>query len=90
MTDLSKIKFVEKTIVIKLVDFGDFKHPAIDLWETLEAVQDGDVVITDDQLGAKLISLGVLRSLGSNRHLLGASMGDNFDEFLELLNCNAL
>ena len=74
------MKIIAQTKPVFYVDLGGFKWSATDLSDTLEAVSSSDVVV-DPGLGNKLIELGVLASLGSNRCMSGARKGPNFDTF---------
>lgn len=79
------IKIVPITTIRHYVDFGEFKREITALLDLLIEVQESAIQITDFQLGEKLIELGVLASLGSNRSFTAAKEGPNYQAFVDEL-----
>lgn len=79
-------KIITKTISVDYVEFDDgYTHELNDLWSLLDEVDGGNIIVTDYDLGQRLIDLKVLSSLGSERSLTCARKGINFDDFFKQL-----
>ena len=78
-------KMVEKHyryVIIEGLEFGF--DTLYDIMEQLDA--NYDIVITDKRLADHLIKLGILRTRGNKRWLMGAEKGDRFKQLMEQLD----
>ena len=67
----------ERTVIDRFVMLDNKRLDADDLLETLEAIEDGDVVV-EPRMGDVLVKLRVLETRG-NRNSHGAVSGENFE-----------
>ena len=68
------------------VELGRDKFEATTLMETLEAVDEGDCVVTDSRLATALMRLGALSAPGNARAGATALKGPRYDEVLDAVS----
>ena len=78
-------KMVEKHYRYVTIEGEEFKFDTLyDIMEQLDA--NYDIVITDKRMADHLIKLGVLRTRGNQRWLMGAEKGDRFKQLMSQLD----
>jgi len=84
LTSLS-VEVKERTTYDYFITIDGKKYDADDLYHTLDAVTGGDITIDEYPNGKMLLENKVVKSLGSQRNMMGATEGENFVEFRNAL-----
>ncbi len=83
---MSTARVRERVVHDLLIVVDGIEFDVEDLRELLEGVEDGDVVVHSDSTGQMLVNNGVLDTLGSQRWMMAAAKGPNFDAFKQAVD----
>lgn len=71
---------------VKVVDIKGQTFELGDLWETLDEVRTGGIVITNTRVCEHLVALKVIDFCGSHLSGCGAGKGERFQEFFDAID----
>lgn len=81
-TAIRNVTKTPRTVFDYEINLDGQKFNAEDILNTLEGAFDGDCYITDQAITQALKKLGVIVRGGSNRGMMSAEKGENYDLFL--------
>lgn len=80
----------EKTVYNHYIKIDDINFDVKDLYETLDAIDEGDSYLTNPNMIKMMKKYGVIGNEGSSKWMTGATKGPYFKDFVDLIKSTML